>query len=473
MGEAVGRAGGNVRHLRHQGSAKKGTPGSTRADRRDLLREAHRDLDMAEAEYFASKPKSSIVLDDTHLNVSRVNDGAGGFRKPQSIDEILDYGDARIGTSQNPKGEDRIGDTGRKWNAKSFETTLIAAHLPKTMCREIPNYYPVLDKDTGEPVLDANDEPMMRSRWVAKDRAKAIEYFERVVLAHYAEEVLSGGHDAIHGYNINFDESTPHIQIMADTLASDPKHPGELRCEASQMWGSHRDVTTVRADKDGVVREMMEPPKHKMSRYQRGLRDRAIALRYPVEKDYDEARHLSGSGNDEYGEMMDAQRIADEMVDYVEERAEGLDAREQAVEQAEAELPELRRRAREEGRQEGIEQAHAEWQADADHGRPAEVARLRQHLRDEREKDARKLAAQVSEAAVAQRAFEQGIAELDELRDAPLKVFGAEMTVGQRLDRIARQTRNAIRAAGDAPSATAAMVNKTGGTGSGEDGQDF
>ncbi|MBK7822140.1 MAG: hypothetical protein IPJ61_14045, partial [Tessaracoccus sp.] len=45
--------------------------------------------------------------------MTMVNDGQGGFRRAKSTKEVLDYGDARIGTQQNPKDEDRVGNTGR------------------------------------------------------------------------------------------------------------------------------------------------------------------------------------------------------------------------------------------------------------------------------------------------------------------------------------------------------------------------
>ena len=423
MSNATGRTGGNIRHLRHMGSKEKGTPGNTRADRRDLLRESMRDLDPAEADFFASKPGSSIVRDDTHLNVAMVNNGDGTFRRPTGIQEVLDYGDARIGPGRDSgvhkskeaaadeAEADRVGGDGRKWNPNSFETTLIAAHLPKSMCVEIPNFYPIIDDKTGEPVLDANDEPMMRSRWVSRDRDEALRYFDEVV-RYYAEDVLNGGVDAIHGYDINFDESTPHVQIMADTLAPNPKHDGKLRCESSQMWGSHRDVTELRADKDGVVREMMELPQNKMSRYQKGLRDRMVSLGYPVEADYDQERHLSGSGKAEYAATMDARRVADEMVDYVEERGEQLDAREVDLDAQAAEitadraqldrdladLPGLRRRAREE-----------------------EVARVREETAEDRAAAARarQEAEQAAEATkAAQRAAEGRMEQVDDLARA-------------------------------------------------------
>lgn len=397
MSEVIGRAGGNVRHLQHRGT--KGT-GGTRADRASLLHESMRDLDPAAAKTHAAI-NPNIVLAETHLNVAMVNDGQGGFRRPTSTKEVLDYGD------------DRIANVYRKWSDKSFETTLIVVHLPKTMCEEIPDFYPVLDKDTGEPVLSPLGTPQMRSRWVAKDRQKALEYFNEVV-TYYGGAVLTGGQAAIHGYDINFDESTPHIQMMADTLAPDPnpKHPGKLRVEASQMWGAHREVTVVKVDKTtgqpvvdtatGEAVRVMEQPKAKMSRYQEGLREHMYDLGYPVELDYDPERHLTGSGKDEYAEIMDAQREVQErgvsvrtrevnvriaenelQVERVQvsdwrddireqdyelrgdrrlhgEREKALNEREGVLDRLEAQLPRRRAEAVDEGRKEGLRQARVE-----------------------------------------------------------------------------------------------------------------
>ena len=380
MSEVTGRAGGNIRHLQHRGT--KGT-GGTRADRASLLHESMRELDPAAPKIHAAI-NSNIVLADTHLNVAMVNDGQGGFRRPTSTKEVLDYGDARI------------GNVYRKWSDKSFETTLIVVHLPKTMCEEIPGYYPVLDKDTGEPVMTPLGVPQMRSRWVAKDRQQALEYFSQVV-SYYGGEVLTGGQEAIHGYDINFDESTPHIQIMADTLAPDPKHPGKLRVEASQMWGAHREVTVAKVDKTtgepvvdpttGETVRVMEQPKAKMARYQEGLRQHMYDLGYPVELDYDPERHLSGSGKAEYAEVMDAQRDVQERavavrtretnVKAAEKRVKSqeasaqvrqslLDEREGILDQREADLPRLRAQAVKEGREEGLAAAEKRIQLEVE-----------------------------------------------------------------------------------------------------------
>lgn len=400
MSEAIGRAGGNIRHLQHQGSAKKGRPGNTREDRKDLLRESMRDLDPKEADFFASKEGTSIVRADTHLNVAMVNNGDGTFRRPDSIDEVLDYGDARIGKKNPLTGEDRVGNTGRPWKPTSFETTLIALHLPKTMCVEIQDYYEITDSKTGESVRDKDGDLLKRSRWVARDRDEAIEYFEKVAIEYYATKVLTGGIDAIHGYNINFDETTPHIQIMADTLAPNPKRPDQLRCDASRMWGEHRDVKELRKDKHGVTRPMMELKNNKMSRYQKGLREHAQSLGYPIETEVDEERHLSGSGKEEFSEAMDAKRVAVERLaevwelhDEIQEqrqdlRIEATEVRKEKQIWVTEELPQLRRQAKKDGykdAQEQVEKERAEERLEAQElRREAEAAKNRYQRESDR-----------------------------------------------------------------------------------------
>ncbi len=312
--EPVGRAGGNIRHLRHAGTQQ---TGDTKKDRAALLYESMRELSERATEYWAAA-NPNVVPSDTSLNVALVNDGNGGFRRPSSIQEVLDYGDARI------------ENVYREWNPNSFETTLIVVHLPKSMCDEVKDFYPILDEKTGEPVLGKDGQPRMRSRWVAKDRDQAMKFFEDV-LGYYSTKVLNGGQAAIHGADINFDESTPHIQIMADTLASDPKHDGYLRVEASQMWGAHRDVTVEKIDKttgqpvldeDGQPVRVMEQPKAKMSRYQRGLRELMVERGYPVEVDYDPIRHDLSDSKSGYAAVQDRQRELDEREAEVEQLTE-------------------------------------------------------------------------------------------------------------------------------------------------------
>lgn len=111
MNGTTGRAGGNIRHLQHKGT--KGT-GNTREDRASLLHESMRELD-DEAVQTHARLNLNIVPADSHLNVAMVNNGDGTFRRPKSIEEVLDYGDSRI------------DNVYRKWNPNSFETTLIVS----------------------------------------------------------------------------------------------------------------------------------------------------------------------------------------------------------------------------------------------------------------------------------------------------------------------------------------------------------
>lgn len=296
MSESVGRAGFNVRHLRHGESG-------TRADRASLLRESMRELDDEAAAYYAAA-NPNIVADDTRLNVAMVNDGQGGFRRAKSTAEVLAYGDARIGTKQNAKGEDRVGNTGRKWNPKSFETTLIVVSLPRSMCIEIPNAYPLRD-DNGEPVTDIVGNPVMRSRWVPRDRDEALEYFARSG-AFLGSEVLPGGHDAMHGYDVNLDESYPHAQYMTDTLADDPKNPGQLRVAAQQAWGVSREVLDHRGK--------IEQPQAKMTRYQKAYREHMHGLGYEVELEASE-RSKSSHTREEWAALKERERVAEALED--------------------------------------------------------------------------------------------------------------------------------------------------------------
>ena len=330
MSESVGRAGFNVRHLRHGESG-------TRKDRASILRESMRELDDEAAAYWAAE-NPNIVADDTRLNVAMVNDGQGGFRRAKSTAEVLAYGDARIGTKQNPKGEDRVGDTGRKWNPKSFETTLIVIALPRSMCVEIPNVYALHDND-GNPVTDDAGNPVMRSRWVPRDRDEALRYFAQSV-EFLGSDVLPGGHDAMHGYDVNLDEAYPHIQIMADTLAADPKNPGQLRVAAQQAWGVSREVLDHRGK--------IEQPQAKMTRYQKAYREHMHGLGYEVELEASE-RSKSSHTREEWAALKERERIAEALDDQLaadEElnaklgkklasRAADLDARESAVAEGE------------------------------------------------------------------------------------------------------------------------------------------
>ncbi len=285
-----------------------------------------------------------------------------------------------------------------------------------------------LDATTGEPVVDKNTgAPMRRSRWVAADWDEAIRYFEDVV-DYLAENVIPGGRDAVLGYDIQFSESTPHIQIVADTFAADPRKPGRLRVDTSRAWFSHRDVR----DEQGKVKSGPA----KMREYHEGLKQHLIDRGYDISPDFDEERHLAGMGKEEFGRSMDAERVAVAEREYVEtklaakisvaekdskaaweykqaakaelaaaekERAAATAALEEAVE--------IKRRAKADGHREGYD----------DGRREARVELAEERLRVEAAR--REAAQQVDAARVARRALEENeerlAAELARLSEEP------------------------------------------------------
>ena len=363
MSEQTGHAAFHLRHVAH------GTSGN-RADRRAILHESMRHLDAKDVRRHAAK-NASIVPTEAHLNTAFVNDGAGAFRSAKTVKEVLDYGDAR---------QKRVR---RKINEKQVTTNLFVVHLPKTMCTEVPNYYPRLNADGSERLDPATGEPMSRSRWVARDQDEAMRYF-RDAIDRLGSHIVPGGQEAIHGWATNFDESTPHIQIMADPFAPDPRAPEDqpdaLRTEHNQAYGSHREVT----DKRG--RQISGPAK--MRSHQAGFRAHLVALGWPVQEEVSE-RHGKELSKPEFEAAMDAAAEANAALEgaratsaanraktaafnekVAEVRSE-FDARSAELDEREAALPRLRRRIVHETRTEvrnevyEAERAAAKLRADA------------------------------------------------------------------------------------------------------------
>lgn len=380
VSEQTGHAAFHLRHVAH------GTSGN-RADRRAILHESMRHLNAKDVARHAAR-NLSIVPAEAHSNAAFVNDGAGGFCSAKTVKEVLDYGDAR---------QKRVR---RKINEKQVTTNLFVVHLPKTMCVEIPNYYPRLNADGSERLDPATGEPMSRSRWVARDQDEAMRYF-RDAIDRLGSHIVPGGQEAIHGWATNFDESTPHIQIMADPFAPDPRAPEDqpdaLRTEHNQAYGSHREVTDERG------RQISGPAK--MRDHQAGFRAHLVALGWPVEQEVS-ARHGKELSKPEFEAAMDAaaearaalegararskansQKVAAftakvaAVKDGFDARAAELDEREGILERREAELPRLRRQVVEktkaEVRQECYETELAAAKARADEALKLFLERLR------------------------------------------------------------------------------------------------
>lgn len=284
----TGRAGFDVAH--HRQSEGKGP-------RVRKIKEAFRALDAEEVQRQA-KRNPNIVADLSANNVSMVNDGHGGFRPATSFQEVIDYGDQRE------------AQVYRKINDRSFTTTTIVAHVPKSMCT--PERY-------------KRSDGKVRTRWVPKDHDEMMRYFNETV-DYLCDEVLLGGQQAVHGYDLNLDETTPHIQLVADTFAPDPKHEGHLRMTASQMWGQHREVT----DENG----RMIPAQQKMRNYQAGFRQHMHGAAFDVELGADPVRSKRKNTKEEYVEIQEAQEA-------LEDRTAALEAKEQEHQDREAKLSRL------------------------------------------------------------------------------------------------------------------------------------
>lgn len=270
---SVGRAAFNVKHLRRDNCGGD----TTRGDRKSLLKESMRELDPDDLAHHAAM-NSNIVVADSHLNVPFVNNGDGTFRRAESVDEVLDYQDARM--------------DGVRVQKNSFETSLFVVHLPKSMCKEIPDYY----------TSTVKGREVKRPRYVPRDYEEATQYFEEA-MRWLAGNYIPGGIDAVAGGDINFDESTPHSQFQADTFSPDPDDPSKLRCRPGIAYNTDKSVRY----KDGPKKGKQIGGKQKMIDAQRGLREHMHSLGYPVELEVSE-RHDESLNPDRYAEQQDRER---------------------------------------------------------------------------------------------------------------------------------------------------------------------
>ena len=255
---------------------------------------------------------SNIVVADAHLNVAFVNNGDGTFRRAKSVEEVLQYQDARMD-----------GVTVYK---NSFETSMFVIHLPKSMCKEVPDFY------TGE----VKGREVKRPRYVARDYEEAKTYLE-TAMKWVAENYIPGGIDAVAGGDMNFDESTPHIQFQADTFSPDPKNPAKLRCRPGIAYNTDPSIRY----KDGPKKGKQISGRQKMLMAQKGLREYMHSLGYPVELEVSE-RHNESLNLDRYAEQQDRERDLTNREDEVEVKKRSvqrdLDAIELNREQAAKEL---------------------------------------------------------------------------------------------------------------------------------------
>ena len=333
MSDTTGRTGFRVTHTKAVG------------ERRAIVHEMMRELDPKAVEYWA-RENTNIVVEDEVFDRGFVNDGTGRFVRATSMQEVIDYGQSRGDRLSSPLREDKPDKKG-KMRGGTVTTSMFVAHLPKSLCKEVPDFY-------GKG----------RSRWIARDRDEAMRYFTDV-LRFLGKKVIPGGFEAILGFDIQHSETTPHVQVLADTFADDPKHEGQLRPEWSRAYAAHRDVKR----EDGK----MLTGREKLERYQDDLKAYMVARGWPVEREVDPLRHDKTETKAIYGALRDERRQLDEQRDQLKadredliRDGEDLEREEYQVRLARKEVETERETAREEGRREGYEQGLAEGRAQAE-----------------------------------------------------------------------------------------------------------
>lgn len=389
MDNEVGRAGFHVTH-------------EFRASKRGaILDEMMRERIPGASERWAQR-NPNIVLEDEDSNIAIVNNGQGWFSLCKDPKKVLAYGEERLAKLSHRVKEPKLDPKkGKEWGG-TWTSSMFVIQLPTTLCEEVEDFYPVFDDD-------GNETGQRRSRLVARDREEALRYFKDA-LRYLAEEVIPGGQEAILGADIQFSESRPHMQILADPFAPDPKHPGQLRSEFSRAYGSHRDV------RDEKGKQIGGPAK--IGRYQEGFRKRMVELGWPVELDVDPLRHDKTATKAVYGAMKDKERalaeqeqklvadiaaansvIESEIKARVDELADGwenLYTERAAVESEREQLSKDKQKALEEARSQGyadgFKEAHTQGYAKGFEEGRAEVEREREQAQKDGEQARQRLA---------------------------------------------------------------------------------
>lgn len=271
------------------------------AGRRGTLDEMMREIVPGAVERYAKKNPNIVVAEEAN-NESYVNDGEGGFRPCENIREVMEYGDSRAARLSRKITKDKKNKRG-EMKGGTVTTTTFLVHLPRTMCVEQPDFYPAINPRTGKRRIDPETgEPASRSRWVARDRDEADEYFS-AVLEYLGANVVPGGINGILGVSVQYSENTPHMHVLADTFGDDPKRPGMLRQDWSRGYSLHRDV----CNDEGKAVQGWE----KIRDLHKGLREYLIAHGFEVERESSE-RSLENLAKAEYVASMQALDTAEE-----------------------------------------------------------------------------------------------------------------------------------------------------------------
>lgn len=302
--------------MNHQGHGSTGTAGNRKA-RRGITREAQRKTEGPEAVAWYAKHNPAINPAKTHLNIDMVNDGAGGFRETESIDEVVAYGDDRA-----LRVKPGLRDGNR------FAVTTVG-HLPWAYLEPDGTEYQPVDA-AGVPKLFGSGpkagqpirEPRYRIKADCEEKAQA--YFNDWI--EFQAGLLPDGRASMHGYSINLDESRPHIQLLSDPFEAAPSKtdPDRLTNGFSRTFGSHpKDHIVPQLDghgepvllPDGGPKMVREGASRKMERYQLDFRTFMHKCGHEVELERDEARHDRHLDLQDYKDLQHSQReVADTAV---------------------------------------------------------------------------------------------------------------------------------------------------------------
>lgn len=293
MSEQVGRAGFKVTHTKNA------------SERGAILHEMMRELDDESIAYWADR-NPNIVAEDEALNLAFVNDSQGGFRRCSDRAEVIAYGNERLSRVHRKITPPKLDPVTGEVKGGTTTTTMVVSHLPKSLCVEVKDFYPRLYRrgsKKGQPRLDAEGNSTFRSRWVARDRAEAVRYFDDV------REILCsmgcpGGQAGMLGIDYQFSESTPHAQFLLDAFGEDPKHEGGLRADGTRFWYAHAGRLSAMHDQ---------------------LKKELIARGWDISPDFD-AEHTDALTKADYEELQDRRAELDI-------RSAELDQREDAIEE--------------------------------------------------------------------------------------------------------------------------------------------
>ncbi|GAA4753131.1 hypothetical protein GCM10023217_25490 [Gordonia alkaliphila] len=249
------------------------------------------------------------------------------YRTATSLKEVVDYGTARRNRLSRPiKGKlDKHGEGAGERHAQT-----IVMQLPMYLLEEDGTFYHPLGKD-GLPKDGKDDRPLVslpRYRIKPEMQKEADRYVEAVM--DFQAALLPGGQDAIHGGSLNLDEHRPHLQLLVDPFAANPrgKEPDALLNSFSYTFGRHpkdkinfplRQKVDKRSrrpvfDKAGDPVMVAIGADGKMEMYHQRFKDYLVEKGFAIEAERDPVRHDRRVVGDmiDYGEAMDAAREAQE-----------------------------------------------------------------------------------------------------------------------------------------------------------------